>query len=975
MKTKKMKLGIIAALAAILLSFTSAYADDLTYSYDGWEAVGESEVQLRPNIISLENANNQNGITLTGDFKLVTSKRYAAEDYTNGTFDAERNSGVLTYVDSRDDHLWIVYNKTMSIGEHNATGSVTLKWKDAAILADGTLCDVIMIVDNFKFKANRETTKPIGTLYDYKYSDHLGLAAGAWYAQQEWAGSEIPSSGNKYSDIGVTYDITIKVTKSGTDENINKNMVIGFTDLDVPDRTAGTKESPTSSYYEADGTTPAPYAESVTLINGIKDKVYMTNDRYLNISDTTYGSNTKYTATRTTTDPQGSIGKPETKKSGFITRVDSNSFKMNWAGSSCGTGLVGVQLHKVITSTSGDYPDKVTITQTDNEVLWKEDKLVEMIPDAGYSVSKVTVDDEEIDIDTLQKSENKLIYKFNDVTSDHKIDVQVTRNTYTLTVNHVDKNTREAVTNNSSTTVTKYYNDEYNTSPLNSSTTPVLPSGYKSSGTPSNASGRILDNTVVTYEYEKIKGKVITTYIDREANKEIIENNASTKEEATYTYGDEYETTKKAFDDYNYVSDSGNTSGTFLINNENGQINVIYYYTKKKGTVKVSYLEEGTNNRLSETTTKTYSYGDEYETSEASDIPANYTLSRKTDNYRGVISTPNVEVTYYYKKKDAEVDPEITKTGTTKITSTTEKVSYDINYKSEFKDYIGQATITITDKLPYKINTAESELAGGTYNEANNEITWQEVVQVNSYTQSIITITKKLNLKFTNIDPKQRMMTNTVIQNTTTDDKNITTQNVHNTNIEVPGKITVRYVDSTTGEDLIDRIVTTNLVGETYKSEEAEIEGYSLVSKPATEEYEYKVTDQIVEYKYEQIKLKVVTKVNGEGGTIEGDETVLYGKDSTPDKIKIKASEGYIIEKITINNEELSIPEELETMTLSNFLKMTTDKLVEVTFKEKNKVVEVPPTKSNTILIALGTIIIVGLGGAGLYFYNKKKIK
>ena len=197
MKTKKMKLGIIAALAAILLSFTSAYADDLTYSYDGWEAVGESEVQLRPNIISLENANNQNGITLTGDFKLVTSKRYAAKDYTNGTFDAERDSGVLTYVDSRDDHLWIVYNKTMSIGEHNATGSVTLKWKDAAILADGTLCDVTMIVDNFKFKANRETTKPIGTLYDYKYSDHLGLAAGAWYAQQEWVGSEIPSSGNK----------------------------------------------------------------------------------------------------------------------------------------------------------------------------------------------------------------------------------------------------------------------------------------------------------------------------------------------------------------------------------------------------------------------------------------------------------------------------------------------------------------------------------------------------------------------------------------------------------------------------------------------------------------------------------------------------------------------------------------------------------------------------------------------------------
>ena len=40
---------------------------------------------------------------------------------------------------------------------------------------------------------------------------------------------------------------------------------------------------------------------------------------------------------------------------------------------------------------------------------------------------------------------------------------------------------------------------------------------------------------------------------------------------------------------------------------------------------------------------------------------------------------------------------------------------------------------------------------------------------------------------------------------------------------------------------------------------------------------------------HKQIKFKITTKVEGEGGTIEGDEIVKYGEDSSKDKIKIKA--------------------------------------------------------------------------------------
>lgn len=52
-------------------------------------------------------------------------------------------------------------------------------------------------------------------------------------------------------------------------------------------------------------------------------------------------------------------------------------------------------------------------------------------------------------------------------------------------------------------------------------------------------------------------------------------------------------------------------------------------------------------------------------------------------------------------------------TGTNKVTKSTDKVSYQINYSTVFTDYIGDATIKIVDRLPYKIDVESSNLDGG----------------------------------------------------------------------------------------------------------------------------------------------------------------------------------------------------------------------------------------------------------------------
>ena len=538
---------------------------------------------------------------------------------------------------------------------------------------------------------------------------------------------------------------------------------------------------------------------------------------------------------------------------------------------------------------------------------------------------------------------------------------------FSLTVNHVDKITRQPVAENSSTTELKYLGDEYNTSPLNSNTTPQLPFFYKAPETPSNASGTINDNTVVTYEYEKIKGKVITTYVDKDTNQEIKENNVSTKEEETYRYGDNYETNKKTFDDYNFVNDTGNTSGVFNINEDNGIINVTYFYAKKQGTVTAKYIEEGTNVDLTQAVTNTYKYGQSYDTEQKSFD--NYELVSNTGNCTGIVNKPSITVIYTYRKKDPKISAEITKTGTNKITNLTDAVNYEINYQGTVSDYIGQVTITITDKLPYKINVAESNLNGGTYNENDNTIIWNEQINTNSYEAKNIEIKKNITVKYININPSKRIMTNTAKQETSVPNKSINSESNFNTQIEITGKIIVKYIDDKTEKDLIDPLTTSNLVGQHYHTQAAEIEKYRLVKSPETEDYEYKVNDQIVVYRYEKLRVKVMTKVRSMGGTIKGDETVDYGNDSTPDNIKIEAEEGYVIEKVIINGEELEIPSEKESLTLSNFQEMDSDKLIEVVFKKKALVVNVPSTGSKTILNIIGLIL---LGGVGTVYYKRK---
>ena len=394
----------------------------------------------------------------------------------------------------------------------------------------------------------------------------------------------------------------------------------------------------------------------------------------------------------------------------------------------------------------------------------------------------------------------------------------------------------------------------------------------------------------------------------------------------------------------------------------------------KTSTLTIKYLEETTNKELAETYTKSMKYTEVYNATEIRDkagVPKNYNLVRhesSTGVLSGTISEPSILIIFYYEKKDPKLETSVSKTGTKEITRKDAEVGYKLNYKAVIKDYIGDAKVTYIDKLPYEIDEEKSDISGGKYNKETKTIIWEETYEKINMKKEI-TFTKEIKVVYIGIEDTDRIMTNEIETTIKLDNKENTVTSDYDTNIKIPGEIVIHYYDKETKEKLVKDIETTDLIGNQYVSEEKEFEGYKLVSKPESNVHIYKEKKQEFSYEYEKIKFKITTKVEGEGGTIEGDEIVKYGEDSSKDKIKIKAKDGYEINKITINGESYEITDRNEII-MPYFKEVKEDKEVIVSFVKK---IENPKTLDNIMsYIGYGILSIIGLVISGIVLIKNK---
>ena len=468
-------------------------------------------------------------------------------------------------------------------------------------------------------------------------------------------------------------------------------------------------------------------------------------------------------------------------------------------------------------------------------------------------------------------------------------------------------------------------------------------------------SGTVKGDVIVTYYYTKKTGTVTVRHVDI-ANGEDLEPPTIT----TYKYHETYEfEPKDIFQYYLYDSVEGNPTGEIT----GPSVTVIFKYRKKTAQIFVYHLIDSTHETLAPRVIIPVDYGDSYTTTISSEIPDNYELKTKTDNFAGLVKENRVEVFYYYQKKDSNLSTSITLDGTKKITSKDDKVTYNISYNATVVDYIGNGTITIVDTLPYKIDTSQSDLNGGVYDDNKKTITWEESWDnINTYeNRDSNTINKTIKVLYKDIDATNRVMINGASGKIVLDNNQRSVEDKFKTDVLIPGTILVHHYLVGTHQRVFEDETSTGLSGETYISTAKYKEGYRLVTEKQSQSHVYNEDVTEVVYEYEHLSYDItITNTTEDKGTVSGTEKVYYGEDSTENNIVIKANDGYEIETIVVDGIEITVTDKNE-MTLSNFANVKENHKVNVTFTEIE--IPVPITgKSNYIwIIAITLIFIISL--------------
>ena len=221
--------------------------------------------------------------------------------------------------------------------------------------------------------------------------------------------------------------------------------------------------------------------------------------------------------------------------------------------------------------------------------------------------------------------------------------------------------------------------------------------------------------------------------------------------------------------------------------------------------------------------------------------------------YPAVYQEKETIVKYIYYKQTADItNDNIKKVGTEVITSSNDRVNYQINYNAQIDNYIGKITVKVVDRLPYEIDVNHSDLAGGIYDAATKTITWIEEIDVNTYKNTVylVEIKKDINVLFKSLDNTKNTITNKVVGQIITEiNKSEEKSAEHNTKININGKVITKYLD-TVGNEIVPEKSQTGKVGSDYTTSKEDIDGYVFVRNEGETTGQYIEGELVVKYIY-----------------------------------------------------------------------------------------------------------------------------
>ena len=421
---------------------------------------------------------------------------------------------------------------------------------------------------------------------------------------------------------------------------------------------------------------------------------------------------------------------------------------------------------------------------------------------------------------------------------------------------------------------------------------------------PSNANGNYIANSTITvvYNYIKNDGNIKENTVSKIQNNTINSIGSEFNYVLSYTGKiNEYvgEVTLELIDTLPYNVEIISMDNRCTLNGKTIVCRETYNITEDANTIsesfdiKLKYLNitgaEVTNNVKSklyydnksvdaeDSVTDTIPYGNviaTYKDTEGNTLASNYTNNGLAgseyttpqkeifgytfkevngDDKEGIyVENKELVVNYVYTKNAGNIEEsDVKKDGSDIVGSINDVFNYTITASGEITEYVGNATLVVTDILPFAINEDKSDYGNRCiYNKEDNTITCEVVYNITEeeYVDGVYTINEEFNLNLVFKDIDTDIVVNKVTSNIILDKINVIDEDEKETEI-VKGNVITTYKD-TDGNELTEEVKTTDVVGKEYATSEKEFAGYVLKEIIGNETGIYTEETIYVEYIY-----------------------------------------------------------------------------------------------------------------------------
>ena len=213
------------------------------------------------------------------------------------------------------------------------------------------------------------------------------------------------------------------------------------------------------------------------------------------------------------------------------------------------------------------------------------------------------------------------------------------------------------------------------------------------------------------------------------------------------------------------------------------------------------------------------------------------------------VAKETIYVDYIYTKNDGVVSETVTsKTQIKEISGINSEFEYVLSYNGKIEDYVGNATIKLTDKLPYTVKEIKYDENACSFNKDTNTLTCFKTVEIDEK-NNLVNAEFHVIVKYLGLTSETDLTVKNIVNAELTYGNNKENSNDSVEDVIKASKVVAIYVDEA-NNTLADSEEMTGLIDSEYTTHEKEILGYTLKEMPVNKNGVYTEKDITVKYVY-----------------------------------------------------------------------------------------------------------------------------